>query len=768
MLQIKKNSPQSDQERPLGEPEVESAAAANLGRIVNQIVSIIRRQSLIFLVVIPCAIALGLLYLFTTQPRYTAVAEMLIDTQKVPAFHQQQMVGEAPIDNLAVATQVEVLTSENVSLTVIRNLKLTEDPEFAGSHASFIGAIFNLISGTFDSGAGPSESSLQNQALDAFEARRKVTRVPLTFAMEISFWSFDPGKAAQIANAISDAYIVDLLEAKYQSTRRASAWLQDRLKSLRAEALADSQAVVDFKQKNNIVESAGKLMNEQQVSEVNTQLILAHAATAEAKARLDRINQVMSQDIPDAFVADALKSEVVIKLRQQFLELAARESMWSKRYGADHMAAISLRSQMLEIRRNIADEMHKIAESYKSDYEIALTRETSIRNSLDNAVAESRLTNNAQVQLRELDSKAQTSRTMYDNFLQRYMEAVQQQSFPISDARLISPATPPQNKSHPKASFALSLSTIAGIMVAFAAAYLREASNRVFRTGAQVQDVLQVSCIAMLPVLKQLSPAAAADGQEDIAALAKARRIRRTDNLLTYVVDEPFSQFTELLRSLKVVADLNGGVQANRVIGVTSTLPKEGKSTIAANFAAMIAHGGSRVILVDADLRNPSLSQIFSPDNSAGLVEVAGGQAALGDALWTDPGSGLTFLPAGPQSAKVLYPNEILASAAIKTLIDKLRNAFDYVIVDLAPLAPVVDTRTTTSFIDSYVYVIEWGQTKFDVVKHCLSNAPEVYDRLLGVVLNKVNMSILQRFEPYRTSYYYSLRQKYSQYSEVK
>jgi polysaccharide biosynthesis transport protein len=586
--------------------------------------------------------------------------------------------------------------------------------------------------------------------------------------MEISFWSFDPAKAAQIANAISDAYIVDQLEAKYQSTRRASAWLQDRLKSLRAEALADSQAVVDFKQKNNMVESGGKLMNEQQMSEVNSQLILARAATAEAKARLDRINQVMSKDIPDASVADALKSEVIIKLRQQYLELAARESIWSKNYGSDHVAAISLRSQMLQLRRNIADEMQKIAESYKSDYEIALARETSIRNSLDNAVEESRITNNAQVQLRELESKAQTSRTMYDNFLQRYMETVQQQSFPISDARLISPATPPAGKSHPNATSVLSLSLSAGIMFAFGAAFLLEATNRVFRTSAQVQDILHVSCISMLPILKQAAPMTAADSQGEIAALAKVRRIRRIDHLLTYVVDEPFSQFTELLRSLKVVADLNGVVQANRVIGVTSTLPKEGKSTIAANFAAMIAHGGSRVILVDADLRNPTLSSILSPDNSAGLIEVAAAQTALGDAIWTDPDSGLAFLPAGPQAGKALYPNEILASAAINSLIGKLRNAFDYVIVNLAPLAPVVDTRTTTSFIDSYIYVIEWGQTKFDVVKHCLSNAPEVYERVLGVVLNKANMSVLQRYEPYRNSYYYSLREKFSQYGGVK
>ena len=766
MLQINKSVPGPGQERTLDSSEESPLRAVkNLEESIKSLAAIVVRQLPIFLVVIPCVTALGLLYLLTTPPSFTAVAKMLIDTRKVPAFQQQQTSGDQTIDNAAAATQVEVLTSENVSISVIRDLKLTEDPEFVGPSAGLIGTLFNWISTTFDSesGALQSESQLLRRALSRFEARRKVTRVPQTYAMEISFWSVDPTKAARIANAISDAYIVDQLEAKYQSTRRASAWLQERIDSLRTEASADSQAVVDFKQKNNIIESSGKLMNEQQMSEVNTQLILARAATAEAKARLERMRQVMAKDIPDESVADALKSEVVIKLREHYLELAGREAIWSKKFGSDHVATISLRNQMLELRRNIADEMQKIAEGYKSDYEIAMTREASIAESLDKAIAESRITNQAQVQLRDLESKAQTSRTMYDNFLQRYMEAVQQQSFPISEARLISPASAPRERSHPKPLTVLVGSLAGGIMIALGAAVLREASNRIFRTGAQVQDILHVNCLAMLPVVKAATISAVTN-QEHGADFAEIRRINRSGNLLSYAVDQPFSQFTELLRSLKVVADLSGGVQANRVIGFTSTLPNEGKSTLAANFATMVANAGSRVILVDADLRNPKLSQTFSPAASSGLVEVAAGQVALADTIWADSASGLTFLPVGPRSEKLLHPNEILASSAVKSLISKLRDEFDYVIVDLAPLAPVVDTRTTTSFIDSYIYVIEWAQTKIDVVKHSLSNAPEVYERLLGVVLNKANVSVIKRYEPYRTSYYY---RKYSRYSNA-
>ncbi|MBO0732993.1 MAG: AAA family ATPase [Methylocapsa sp.] len=764
MLQKIPASPRSRRESSLGTPE-HGAVGVNLGQSFRSIAAIVHRQLPIF-VLVPFMLALGLLYIATTPPAYTAVAKILIDTHKLPTFQQQQEPTDQPIDNIAVATQVEVLTSENVSLAVIKDLELTKDPEFTGPGTGLIGAIRHLISSAFESDTTQSETKLQRRALAAFEARRKISRVPQTYAVNISFWSVDPGKASRIANAIGEAYVNDQLEARYESTRRASAWLRDRINNLRAEASADSWAVVEFKQKNNIVESGGKLMNEQQMGELNSQLTLARAATAEAKARLERIKEVMSKDIPDDSVADALNNQVVIKLRQQYLELVGRESIWSKQYGPNHLATIGLRNQIAELRRNIADEMQKIADSYQSDYEIALAREKSIVNSLKTSVAQSNITNQAQVQLRELESKAQTSQSTYDNFLQRYTEAVQQQSFPVSEARLITPATPPQSRSHPNRSIILAASAAIGIMIAFGAAVLREAASRVFWTGAQVKDVLHVSCLAMLPLLK---PAGAiADGNQDYggALTTETRHIRQFGNLLTYAVAEPLSLFTESLRSLKVAADLSGTARPNKVIGFTSTLPEEGKSTIAANFAGMIAHAGSRVVLIDADLRNSSLSRSFSPYASAGLAEVTLGQAALADVLWTDPRSGLRFLPAALPSGKVLHPNEILASAAIKSLISKLRDAFDYVVIDLPPLTPVVDTRTTTGFVASYVYVVEWGLTKTEVANHSLSDAPEVYERLLGVVLNKAKMSVVQRYEPHRNAKYYTRYVRYGKDSE--
>lgn len=377
-----------------GAGEDTSLKGSSMTETYNALIGIVRRQLPTFLIIVATSAIVGILYLFTTPSSYTATATMVIDTRKVQLFQQQSVLGDIPIDAGTVQTEVEILKSQNISKSVIKDLHLADDSEFVSNGSGLIGALFGSIKSVFSSDNARSEAQLQRSALAAFESRRTVSRVGLTYVMEIGFRSLNPGKSAAIANAIADAYITDQLEAKYQATRRASVWLQDRIRELRQQATAADRAVVDFKQANNIntVDVQGRLMGEQQLSEVNSQLILAHAATAEAKAKLDRIDEIMKQAVPDASVADALKSEVIIKLRQQYLDLAGRESIWSTKYGPNHLATISLRNQMQELRRNITDEMKKIAESYRSDYAIAKARESSIRGSLDESVSDSRTT----------------------------------------------------------------------------------------------------------------------------------------------------------------------------------------------------------------------------------------------------------------------------------------------------------------------------------------------------------------------------------------
>jgi polysaccharide biosynthesis transport protein len=806
---------------------VESTAAASdiasPEELYAAFVAFVRRQFPVIVFVLLVMLGLATVYIFTSPPRYTGEAVLLIDNHKLNLFQQQSSLNvDVPVDTAMVDSQVEILKSENIALSVIKDLHLAEDSEFVGANGGLIGAVFGLFSNLFGSSQPVSEYALTRKALVHFQRALTIKRVGLTYVIDIDYESLSPDRAAQIANAIADAYVVDALEAKYQSTKRAAVWLQDRLKELRAQATSADRAEVEFKAKNNIVETGGRLLNEQQLAELNSALVLAQAQTAESQARMNRVQQILqkenqSADFQDtATVTDTLHDDVITRLRQQYLDISAREADWSARYGREHLAAVNLRNQMAEIRKSIDDELRRIAETYKSDYEIAKSREEAVQKGLDNIVSQSNQTNQAQITLRELDSTAQSYRAMADNFLQQYMMSVQQQSFPITESRLITQATPPLSKSHPRTLLVLVVATIGGLILAFGIGMLRDIADRVFRTSRQVEQFLQAACIGVLPAIVDTMsrPETGGDDQNNlfsrpriagthysqwrnlldallsgltwsvretrvgsdvsgvaslrkpsagiqpaVPALAKdgarpaARMITRDASLLWHVVDSPFSRFTESVRAIKVAGDLFEVSKSNKVIAVTSSLPNEGKSTIATALAQLIAHSGSKAILVDCDLRNPALSRRLVPNATQGLIEVLADKVPLRDVVWTAPITNLAFLPSVIK-ARVAHTSDILASSATKKLFDQLREIYDYIIVDLSPLAPVVDVRATVGLIDSYLFVIEWGRTRIDVAEHALGSAGAVYDNLLGIVLNKADINVLSRYESYRGKYY--------------
>jgi polysaccharide biosynthesis transport protein len=714
----------------------------------------VRRQWLVILSLVPLTIGLAVVYLLVTPPQYKGIARILIDTGKFQVF--KQSILEAPADMAMMDTQIQVLKSDNFALSIIRKLGLTNDPEFVSSE-SLIGATLRLLHLRPPKNR-VSESGLTLSALDSFESRLKATRVGTSYVIEITFLSGNPARAAEIANAVADGFITDQLEAKFQTIGKATSWLQDRLNELQAQAAAAERAVVEYKTKNNIVDTGGRLINEQQLSELNTALVKARADRVEAQARLDRVTQVINRGDVDpaatqvATVADALHNEIINRLRGQYLEFAQREALFVNRLGTTHLAVVNIRNQMREIRRSIFDELKRIAEASKSDYDIATVREKSVQDSMAATVAGAQTTNKAQIELRQLESVAQSYRALYDTFQQRYSESVQQQSFPIAEARVITRASPPFAKTYPKTYLVLLLAAVAGLAAGFGLAVLREISDRVFRTARQVEAELKMECVALVPMVK-LEAKAAPRSTRATAVPNAARIIAPSAGLLRHVVDTPLSVFAESIRAVKVSADLSGATKANRVIGITSSLPAEGKSTISASLAQLSAHAGASVILVDCDLRNPTLSQQLVPKGTPGLLDLVSDVASLDKVIWSDPSSNVSFLPAGVKS-RLIHTSEILASDAMKRIFGRLRECYDYVVVDLSPLVPVVDVRATTHFVDSYMLVVEWGKTKIGIVEHALNSASGVYDKLGGVVLNKVDLKRLGRYDSHRGSYY--------------
>lgn len=770
----------------LGRPgSSDLANSFSLVETVDLVRGFFRRQYPMVLFCLACGIGLGLIRAYTAPASYTAHTMLMIDSGKVRVLQQQQsLLGELPLDTVQVDTQVEVIKSEGIALSVIKELKLTDDPEFVGTQSGLFGALYELALQPFFPAApasqiGASENELTRRAVGRFQSARDVKRVMRTYVLDISFRSSSPGRAAQIANAIADAYILDQLDAKYQATKRASTWLQDRIIELRQQAITADRAVLEYKENNNIVSMGGgdgRLLSEQAVVDLNSQLSGARAAVSEAKARLDRIQEIMKQDRPDAYstvvddratVTDQLRNDIINRLRTQWLELDRRYNIWISRYGGTHLAAVNLKTQMDELRRSMLDELGRIAESYKSDYEISKARLQSLEESLAKLISGAQLTNRGRLGLAELESRARAYHSIHDSFLQRYMEATQQQSVPITESRVITSAAGGGRSDTGMAKILMVAGSL-GLLFGFGAAMLREAVDRVFRTTRQVETILKTNCLAALPVLKSVESRLSAAKSARIALTDEpGRSAKRVDpdlpRIFRQVLNEPLSAFAEGFRAIKVAVDISATIKENKVIGITSSLPNEGKSTAACNFAELIANSGARVILVDGDLRNPTLSHQLTPKADMGVLEVLSNRVEVHDAIHIDEMSGLAFLPAVIES-RLAHSSDILASEAFKQLIDKLRKSYDYVIVDFPPLAPVVDVRATTKIVDSYVFVVEWGRTRINLVQHQLATAPEVYDRLLGVVLNKANTRILERYEDYYGRYYYHKKRYYSRY----
>ncbi|MGY4304019.1 succinoglycan biosynthesis transport protein ExoP [Bradyrhizobium sp. USDA 4369] len=707
-----------------------------------------RQWRLIFLVTL-LAIGVGVAYLAVAPKRYTAQADMIIDTKRVTWNQSSLETENRSIDDAAVESEIETTKSEQVVSAVIRNLRLTEDPEFIGAGESLKQRLFGLAGLPSGPTSEPTKEELQQRAIATVKANLRITRLGRSYIEQIAYTSLDPAKAAKIANAFADAYIEDQIQAKFEATHRASVWLEQRIGELKKQASDAFREVQDFKSKNSIIIGVdGKLASDIELDQLSGSLAKARADTSQAKAKLDRIERVLEQrpdpnkesfNIPDPVVTDALSSPVITKLRQQFLDDKNKEAEWSARYGSEHQAARNLRAEMAGLQRAIWDEVSRIAESYKSELQIAKSQEEAIDKRILEVFQQSSSTRQSQVRLRELETAANTYRGIYENFLSRFTQSVQQQSFPSTEARLVTFATTPNTPSSPKAALTIALAMLCGLGLGVMAAVAREQMNRQIYTRAQVESLLRTNCLAVLPAFSQKK-------------LSRSKRGTRQSGAFRQISEvAPYSATAEALRYIKVAIDLNPA--GGKVIGIVSALPGEGKTTVAAGFAAFVAKSGAKTLLIDGDLRNPSMTATLGYEDGPGLLDLVAGKSTLRELIISDMTNKFDFIPASTR-IKPSNSSDILTSPQFKQLLKTARNDYDYVLIDLPPILPVVDVKAAAHLLDAFVMVIEWGSTPSDDIVKAAAASSVVAERLLGAVLNKANEAIMRRFEGYSDRHY--------------
>ena len=749
----------------------ESASAARSFDFVDA-VAFLKANRRIIAGWVLAAVSIALVYAFTATRIYTAITELTINSRKIQVFgnagaNQDQVVGDNPLDSGQVESEVEILRSENILLSTVRDLKLANDPAFIQTGGSSIMGLVSAIFGINEDARELSDAERERVAVGIINANLAVRRVGLTYVLEIAYRSPSPQLAATIANGIADAYVNDQLNTKYQAAKRASLWLQERIAELRDQSNAAARAVQDYKQKNNIVETGGQgLLTNLQVQETNTQMIAASATTAEAKARLERIQEVLKSSAPGeavGTVSDTLKDEVITKLRQRYLDDAQRVAEWSARLGPDHLAVINQRNEMAELQHSIVDELRRIAQTYQSDYEIAKAREDSIHQSLNRQISESSANSNAQVDLSELQAASQTYHTIFENFLQKYTEAVQQQSFPISDARVITPARPPNGKSYPKTTLVALLGLLIGLSAGLVHAVVLRNFDRAVRRPRDVEEKLGLECLGMVPAIvsdrrsKNKTKGSRILSSMERLALAPnpSKDVEPEANLSRKVLEDPFSHFSEGLRSAKTALDIVALTRPTGCLGIMSAIPGEGKSTIAINLANLIAGSGRKTLLIDGDMRNPQLTRRLAPDAKEGLLELIAGTTSLSKTALAVPQSTLKFVPTILQQ-RIANSGDLLASARMRSILAEAREDFQNVIIDLAPLGPVSDARAISPLVDTFIMVIKWGHTRFDVLEEALAHFGIASEKIAGVVLNNVDYQQIRNSEPYSYGYYYN------------
>ena len=567
-----------------------------------------RRSTIIWSVI--AVLVPAVIYLAAASPIYTATAVLMTDTKRSPAYGADG-AADTSVDMVVVESQVETIKSDTIALAVIDKLRLWEDPEFVGKGPTLWSYVMGLLrpSGT----KRPATQDVKRQiAAGNFKKALQVQRAGRSYVSEISFTSLDPDKAAAIANAIAQAYIVDQLSAKLQVAQRSSDWVESRVGELRQRASDAAKAVAEYKSANGIA----------------------------------------------------------------------------------------------------GDQ--------------------------DNARPNDQAAENVLQRLRELEAAAQSARTVYETFHNRYTQSVQlqQQSFPVTEARVLAEAVPPLSKSAPKTNLILLLAAVAGASLGLVAAFTREQLERLVRTPRQLERELGVRVIGFLPSVRRRRSLLSRGGPlhliEESKPASLSGRLR------------PLSQAGEGVRGIKVAIDRHGGGSQALVVGISSPHPGTGKTTLAYNLALLAARCGHRTLLIDGDLRRSTLTRSIAPQHEHGIASLLTGKADP-SSCFVAHADNLHLLGALPASDGGSHPSDALASPAMASALEELRHAYDYIFVDLPPLLNCVDVRASAPMIGAFILALEWGRTSLDDLDRALASCDIVVERLLGVAVNKVAVAEMAR-----------------------
>lgn len=720
-----------------------------------------RRRNLVFVTMLVLSV-LTLIILIEIPPRFTGSVAIIVDPRSQKVVDVESVLEGASKDTEAVYSEAEVLTSRQLIGKLVDKLDLLNQPEFNESlkPRTLLSKVnpMNWLpdewkAALFGGNDGLTPAQLKqiqrNKVIDLVLKRLKIAPKTRTRVVTIDFQSEDRDRSMEGANTLADLYLTSQLDEKFEATQRVSGWLNDRLTDLRKKVDESDRAVEAYRASNGLINTyrastgvmggKGVTLVEQQIADLTTQLTIVRTDRGAAESKLKQVKEIISRPHGEETVAEVLDSQLVQHLREQEAEIERSIADLSQQYGERHPKLIAARAQLDDARSKIGAEVRKIIMGLENSANVARAKEAAVTGQLEELKHQIIASNSAEVKLRQLQMESDSNRAMMETFLARFKETSAQEAgnLQMPDARIISRADLPEKPSFPKIPLFMLIEIFLSGIIGVALAFIFEHLDRGFRSGVQFEHETGTPVLAMIPQVEET-------------------RGRAAD----YLVERPMSAYAEAIRSVYTSLLLTQGSERMKTIVVSSCQPSEGKSTLAISLTRMIALSGHKVILIEADLRRPSIHKQLGIDRGIGLAEVLIGNSSLEDALYSDPKTSADILLAGKET---LNPSKLLASHQMEELLAKLALEYDAIIIDTAPVLAVSDGLLLANKADGTIYSCRWATTTRETAALGLKELRDANARVVGAVISLVNTKKSRTYGYADTSYYYYARKYYSE-----
>jgi succinoglycan biosynthesis transport protein ExoP len=726
---------------------------------VMDYVRIVYRRRWIALPVFLIVFVVGTVNALREIPIFQARVQMLIqkDAPNVARLDQVFQAENSWYDTDFIQTQFRILQSRTLARKTIDAMNLWNVPKlgngpdpkptisFTGYFWQGVYLTLDLIQKPFAEAPPPTavkenarpdagETAAQSGRIDQFLGGLSVVPVRNSQIVEIHYTSSDPEFAAQAANAVANAYIKQSMEFKFSTSKDAADWLSDRLAEQRKAVEASESALQAYKEKNggvSITDGANNIVV-QRLTELNSALTKAKTERINKEAAYNQLKSAEASGTIDSFPT-ILANEYVQKLRTDLSDLQRQQAQLADRYGERHPEVIKNRTAIQSAEAKLRGELAKIVESVHSEYQAALSQEQSLQGALDGQKAEALSLNRKGIEYGVLQREADSNRQIYESLMQRTKETGITSESRATNVRIVDPAEVPRGPISPNVGRELEVSFATGLFFAVVLAFGLEYLDNRIKSPQELKAHLGVPFLGMVPSV----------GKD------KANG----DPLLSRAVP---ANFAEAFKSIRTNVLFSSAEDGMRSVVVTSSGPGEGKSIVSANLAVALAQAGQRVLLMDGDMRRPRVHEIFGTDQEPGLSNVLTGAAKSSEAIKRCPTvHGLWLLGSGHVPPN---PAELLGSHRFRDFLGSLEEHFDWVVIDSPPVLVVTDSSIVANHASGVVFVVGSDKTSRQAARTAVEQLDAANARIIGSVLNRVNLS---RHQYYYSSYY---RKEYSKY----